>query len=474
MKQMERNEDLAAAALLLLPEDVLADVLGRLPPRLVAASRCVCKTWRDIVDGHRLLRLDLPHTVDSIILNLYGLKSSRFLTRPTRGSAASADLDRTVSGKLDHLHDPSAYVSDHCNGLLIIHDCVVNPATGQLARLPKCPFPSMGASFYTNKFLAFDPVVSPYYEVFAIPRVRNLESFVKFREPAIENLEWPPPQCILHVFSSWTGRWEEKSFVREGEAAGIVAGMRADSKPRKRHAVYWQGALYAHCENNFVMRVSSLSRISLSNGKYRVIKPVQDMMQSKYPNIYLGRSEHGVYCAIVKLKILRVWLLSRQPHGQMGWVLKHTSDLCHVLPPLKYDFQRGDFRCVLPPLKCDGNGPWTLHRAEAYKDHIVEPVWDHIGKIDRDPDSGADIDLKDRTEKHYCDYTTLLGFHPYEEVIFLGARFRRGLGYNLNDFTTQELGDLCSPFYQDTIKNPYIDASFVYTPCLIGKFPENS
>ncbi|KAM0852091.1 hypothetical protein ACQ4PT_051992 [Festuca glaucescens] len=223
MKQMERHEDLAAAALLLLPEDVLADVLGRLPPRLVAASRCVCKTWRDIVDGHRLLRLDLPHTVDSIILNLYGLKSSRFLTRPSRGSAASADLDRTVSGKLDHLRDPSAYVSDHCNGLLLIHDCVVNPATGQLARLPKCPFPSMGASFYTNKFLAFDPVVSPYYEVFAIPRVRNLESFVKFREPAIENLEWPPPQCIPHVFSSWTGRWEERSpLFGKGRLRGLL------------------------------------------------------------------------------------------------------------------------------------------------------------------------------------------------------------------------------------------------------------
>ncbi|KAK1645670.1 hypothetical protein QYE76_063475 [Lolium multiflorum] len=171
----------AAALLLLLPEDVLADVLGRLPPRLVAASRCVCKTWRDIVDGHRLLRLDLPHTVDSIILNLYGLKSSRFLTRPSRGSATSADLDGTVSGKLDHLGDPSAYVSDHCNGLLLIHDCVVNPATGQLARLPKCPFPSMGASSYTNKFLAFDPVVSPYYELFRATLMARLG----FRERAL-------------------------------------------------------------------------------------------------------------------------------------------------------------------------------------------------------------------------------------------------------------------------------------------------
>ena len=204
-----------------------------------------------------------------------------------------------------------------------------------------------------------------------------------------------------------------------------------------------------------------------------MINPVQYMKSGKYPNIYLGRSEHGVYCAFVTHKILRVWLLTTQPHGRMEWVLKHTSNLRSLLPPLRYDSSRAGLPCVLPPLKYDGNGPWTLHHANSYEDHIGESMWDCNGTIDRDPDSRTTIDLKDRAEKHHRDYTTIMGFHPYEEVIFLAARYRRGLAYNLNDFTTQELGDLCPPCYEDTTKNPYIDASFVYTPCLMGNFPQN-
>ena len=43
----------------LLPDDLLADVLARLPPCSLAASRCVRKHWCAIIDTRRLLRADL-------------------------------------------------------------------------------------------------------------------------------------------------------------------------------------------------------------------------------------------------------------------------------------------------------------------------------------------------------------------------------------------------------------------------------
>uniref|UniRef100_A0A453HET9 Uncharacterized protein n=1 Tax=Aegilops tauschii subsp. strangulata TaxID=200361 RepID=A0A453HET9_AEGTS len=42
--------------------------------------------------------------------------------------------------------------------------------------------------------------------------------------------------------------------MRQGEAAGIVSDLATDYSWDKRHAVYWCGALYVHCEKYFVIR----------------------------------------------------------------------------------------------------------------------------------------------------------------------------------------------------------------------------
>ncbi|KAL6637014.1 hypothetical protein ACP70R_024586 [Stipagrostis hirtigluma subsp. patula] len=105
-----------------LPDDALADVLRRLPPRGLAASRCVCKAWRAIVDGRRLLRADLlPHAVRGVFLGYHDLDYPAFLSRPT---AAGPE----ILGELDFDHDPDplnwsfASVLDHCNWLLLYQD----------------------------------------------------------------------------------------------------------------------------------------------------------------------------------------------------------------------------------------------------------------------------------------------------------------------------------------------------------------
>ena len=66
-------------------------------------------------------------------------------------------------------------------------------------------------------------------------------------------MEWPPSPCRLNVFSSRTGRWEERTFVREGEPAGIVADLRLD-RSEPAGTVYWKGSLYVHCRGAFVIR----------------------------------------------------------------------------------------------------------------------------------------------------------------------------------------------------------------------------
>jgi hypothetical protein len=78
------------AALLPEAEDVLRRVAA---PRSLAVSRCVCKSWRAIIDREGLLHTDLPFS--GIFLSLDGLSFPEFFSRPT------SPCRPAISGNLD-------------------------------------------------------------------------------------------------------------------------------------------------------------------------------------------------------------------------------------------------------------------------------------------------------------------------------------------------------------------------------------
>lgn len=153
-----------------LPEDVLDRVLRRLAPRCLATSRYVCKAWRHVIDTHHLFHVDLlPLSLGGIFFNYQDLWFTQFLSRPTTDGVVSGRLDYTVPGNSDCM--PLIYVKDHCNGLLLLDHCVVNPATQQWALLPPCPpvpqpSPTIIEDVFTIEYLVFNPTRSPNYEVF--------------------------------------------------------------------------------------------------------------------------------------------------------------------------------------------------------------------------------------------------------------------------------------------------------------------
>ncbi|KAI5004181.1 hypothetical protein ZWY2020_031424 [Hordeum vulgare] len=271
-----------------LPEDVLADVLRRVAlQRSLAVSRCVCKAWRAVIDGAGLVRGQLPFI--GIFICFRRLSLPEFFSRP-----ASRDLDQpAIGGKLDFLPradgprlDCHYYIEDHCNGLLLLQGnriddhYVVNPATRWRNALPLCPpnhTKPEGIVLNHDYYLAFDPKVSSHYQVFQIPYLHWGEGAI---DPSEETSEWPPSPYILHVFSSRTSCWEERLFVRQGDAAGTLAKVRVHSEGQL-HSVCWRGSLYVHCQSDFIMR------ISLSEDKYSVIKPPMDIGWSSF----MGLSE---------------------------------------------------------------------------------------------------------------------------------------------------------------------------------------
>lgn len=222
-----------------LPEDVLTHILRRLPPRSLATSRCVCCAWREAIDTGRLLRADLlPLSVRGIFMNYCALHVPEFFSRPATGPAIWGDLD-FIPRFVD------AEVKDHCNGLLLIDSrtegyyYVVNPATRRWARLPRfAPASSLGKGFDTSVHLVFDPMVSPHYEVFLIPILPDKYRPETTLSPDMLQSEWPPSSYPLQVFSSLTGRWEQRLFAREGGAAGTIADI-TKSSLWGRKATYW-------------------------------------------------------------------------------------------------------------------------------------------------------------------------------------------------------------------------------------------
>jgi hypothetical protein len=127
-----------------LPQDVMiAHIFGRLAPRWLAVSRCVCRDWLAVIDARRLLRADLlPLSPRGIFVHFYHHMFPELLARPSSTGVGA------ITGSLDFLpntdtsikateHSITNYdIKDHCNGLLLLNKYVVNPATRRWDPLP--------------------------------------------------------------------------------------------------------------------------------------------------------------------------------------------------------------------------------------------------------------------------------------------------------------------------------------------------
>jgi hypothetical protein len=287
---MDRTETLA--------EDTLADILGRLRPRHLAASRCVRKAWRAIVDDHGLL---LPHVLPRSVRGLFVNYSDHVRPCFFAGPSSTRQLPATIDGDLSSLPHYGGGggckpIVDQCNGLLLYRDlrtlCVVNPVT---RRWDDLPWEDVGCDAY----LVFDPAVSLQYEVFSIPHYPQ-KVVLNSPEPSDDSeddsedestesspeqygdkddlsttessddqedphdlIECPPSSWTLNVLSSSTRLWQKRSFVREAETQGTVTNMVLDpleprplwwGRPACTCSAYWRGSLYVHFCGAFVMR----------------------------------------------------------------------------------------------------------------------------------------------------------------------------------------------------------------------------
>lgn len=211
----------------------------------------------------------LPAPVRGIFVSYVDYDRTHLFAHPSITLACPA-IDGVLDFMPEHRYSGDGWsVSDHCNGLLLFSNCsrwlcVCNPATQRWEKLPDHAA-GVGSSYKICTYLAFDPAMSSsHYEVLVIPSVPdprwmmalcNHRGRAKDIDDSCRLMEWPPSPWRVDVFSSRTGRWEERAFVRDGEPAGTVEEMRLDPMeptgvgPFQRYAVYQHG-----CRGDFVAR----------------------------------------------------------------------------------------------------------------------------------------------------------------------------------------------------------------------------
>ncbi|KAJ1296594.1 hypothetical protein BS78_01G313700 [Paspalum vaginatum] len=321
-----------------LPEELVVEILCRLPYRSLCRSRCVSRSWRDL-SYHPDHRWRLPQDLAGLLYtnyspsHLHGEFAVRFAPTGSSPFPSLGFLPRGVR----------AMPLDCCNGLLLCRDgggaggCyyVCSPATGKFTSLPE---PASG--FQALALAAFEPHGAlPRFHVLNFSRTEPVQRvFFDAEESSddplsdtdsgsdgyggggVMDLSEATKFCVqgLEVFSSETGKWVQSQVCRESRVR-LVEGM---------GSVLINGFVNLLAHERMVLAVDPEGRACRL-----IFLPVSTWSGFGC----LGQSQGFMHYAVQEdctCTVLQVWIL-KDLEGD--WVLKHRLEI-EVVPPTKILF----------------------------------------------------------------------------------------------------------------------------------------
>ncbi|WVZ62206.1 hypothetical protein U9M48_011976, partial [Paspalum notatum var. saurae] len=170
----------SASAMAGLPEDSLVDILARVPARSVYRSKCVAKSWRDLIEDPSN-RKKLPQTLRGFFLIGACRRGSDdghdvgFASLPARPAPLQIDSSLSFLTELPGIE--ALAFSDSCNGLLLFEHrrksspfdllgyVVCNPATEHWEMVPTNGPPPSASFRERYNYLVFDPSGSSHFHL---------------------------------------------------------------------------------------------------------------------------------------------------------------------------------------------------------------------------------------------------------------------------------------------------------------------
>lgn len=193
---------------------------------------------------------------------------------------------------------------------------------------------------------------------------------------------------------------------------------------------------------NLFLIMIQFRRISLSSRKYHVIRA--PIIYRKYQDLHLGKSRKGVYFASLDDQCyLQVWRL-KDASAKMEWVSIHLKRVpaCQKYGQRSWTFQGINYH---------DDADKSVHPNNKTSNEALEE--ENLEWNSDDDDLGM----------HGHRPMSIVGFHPYKEVIFLCEWPTRVIvDYHLNGLKVQYLSSL-PPLEGHGPES--INLSFPYTPC---------
>ncbi|CAM0958689.1 unnamed protein product [Alopecurus aequalis] len=291
-----------------LTDDLLVEIISRLPFKSTCCCKSISTRWRDIVT-HPDHGKKLPQTLAGFF-NQNTKKDQRPSMHPGYQSISGnkyARIDTPLSF-LEKFKTVQIFLSDCCNGLLLcqylrsndlkIVYVVCNPATCKSVAVP----PTSWSESVWFACLAFDPAIYSHFHVFEFAPARVVDADVK------GDAGWLTKG--VKIYLSKVGAWTHT--IVWDNSISIFSSSRG---------VFYSGQLYLPSHNDFFVAVVDME------GNCKVIG---------VPRPHSSRDVHSVYVSQGKLQLanngasrLSIWTL--EDSSSKNWILKHNVSHSQLL-----------------------------------------------------------------------------------------------------------------------------------------------
>ncbi|XBI12374.1 hypothetical protein VPH35_139255 [Triticum aestivum] len=301
----------SGTAIDILADDLLVEILSRVPAKSLLRFRCVSSHWLALID-HPDHRKRLPQTPAGFF---YGSNFEWFLEPPFHFTSFPGRRRPPIDASCAFLpnHKP-VHMLDCCNGLLLCRWCdasaqgdefryvVCNPATEKWVVLPSS---GKATSEVATARLGFDPALSSHFHVFEL--VEEQDSI----------FPWDPDIAGVAVYSSETGGWvyKEKRWNEQIRSIDHCSAF-----------VFLDG--YLHFQANARRLSSHLAVVDTEGETWMSFSVPGGLVDG-----FIQRSQGRLHYANFQRggdSVIRLVVYVLNDYQSRKWILKHSIEASHI------------------------------------------------------------------------------------------------------------------------------------------------